>query len=191
MREEIVKNGCSGSCCEHFTFPFTLDEMANMYQAFLKDGYAGKWFDRHGNQRNVPNEMEEMPHIMDMLIYLGTLPYDDNGKLYNDGWGGEPVTREELKKRIGTDYRYDIEEGILKVPHYTCKHFDKVNKICTDYENRPGFCRRYGPGCDRKCCTFEKKVLETIKSIDNSTNETSRTSIQEKVNEICPPIGEV
>jgi Fe-S-cluster containining protein len=28
--------------------------------------------------------------------------------------------------------------------YFTCKHWDPETRLCTDYENRPGMCRRYG-----------------------------------------------
>src|SRR5690554_6409736 len=58
--------------------------------------------------------------------------------------------------------------------HYSCKHFDKENKICTIYEDRPLMCRDFnGEKPWQKCtysgctCKFEddielKKTLEKV-----------------------------
>ncbi len=49
----------------------------------------------------------------------------------------------------------DIPEG-QKFHEYTCRHFDKVNKLCTVYDKRPQMCRQHGVSypCDTQGCTM-------------------------------------
>ena len=157
--DRLVTNGCSGKCCENFSFPYTLDELSNMYIAY-KEGKT-HWINRHGDIGNFSSDqdMQEMPYILDMLISLGFSEINDIGESYNSTWeGDEEITRTELKKRKPNGAnRYTIENGVLKVQHFTCKHFDKEKRICTAYEKRPGFCKRYGEFCAHKCCNFNDK----------------------------------
>lgn len=39
---------------------------------------------------------------------------------------------------------------------YVCRHFDRVARRCTDYENRPRMCSEYpyGNPCDEPACTL-------------------------------------
>lgn len=164
-RSDIVTNGCNGSCCAKFHLPFTPEEFAAIRQAWEnykfncilrihalafgeeKAQYRDiKWIDRNGNERNIPDPTD-IEYITDMIIFIG---YD-----INSAQSGVDMTEEfkrqnpDIEPHDGVGNGHVFREGQLLGIYYTCKHFDKENRICTQYDSRPRLCKWHGVG--NKC----------------------------------------
>jgi Fe-S-cluster containining protein len=148
-------NGCSGKCCEAVTFPFSPEEFFNMKDQI--DLGEIMFTDRFGKVREIPSKAD-IHFITDMLIPLErskTSPA--TGEYIIDQFRQDHPDTEPYP---GCQGGCDLENGELYAYVYTCKHFDKENKICTVYEQRPHVCRSYGYGCQYNGCTFNERIKD-------------------------------
>lgn len=148
-----MSSRCVGHCCKDFTLPFspiqverwkkrlakgakpesvaTYEETRNPYDFRLKKRgeYSFKYYDLERN---------DIPYILDMLIFLRT---DTQDNATGDGYRGHL-------------YR-------SRMYHYTCKHFD--GKDCTAYEKRPSVCQRHGTNDQR--CRYAKCAMRNNQEV--------------------------
>lgn len=168
---EIVKNGYNGKCCEGFTLPFNPEEFKKHNEAVDRgedfiikdDGQVFRTFN--------DNEREK---IRNMIIYLGTTNVDPQ-RLYqtlNERYNyarNQPedtlFTLEDLN-RLNQKTWDSLVDGEIVVNLYTCKHFDTVKRICTNYEDRPMMCKSFGKGCSYEGCCMNNKVEKSQKEVD-------------------------
>lgn len=136
-----VTNGCSGKCCEKFTFKYTIKEINDMILA--KEEGFNFWRDRNNIERGVSNSsIEELKQVRDMLIPLGESEIcPKENKTFNEihtalGWKKENITQEAIKNFI-------VHEGIISSLIFTCKHFDTQNKLCTIHDTKPLMCKNF------------------------------------------------
>lgn len=130
-RSQVVTNGCSGKCCEKFTFQYSIEQL----EKFIAEPTT----------HNFP--LEELQKIRDMLIPLGETTIcpkteKDFTELHKEiGWTTDRITQENFK-------HYIVKDGVISSLIFTCKHFDTEKRICGNYENRPDMCKRYT--CDQE-----------------------------------------
>lgn len=62
--------------------------------------------------------------------------------LLSEAWGGEKHTVAVMLRPLFEVHYYNKGRASSE-QFYTCRHFDKVSRLCTNYENRPDMCRRY------------------------------------------------
>lgn len=105
---------------------------------------------------------EEVFNIADMLIPLGTTTICEDGVPYKEKFYVKEKTNSEIFMEYGATAH---ENGDVSLNIYTCRHFDSVSGNCTNYENRPEMCRRFGvssrctyTGCTRRCETIKTGV---------------------------------
>ncbi len=162
--EKKVVNGCNGSCCTEFTFPYMPEELNEMIQAQDQEKeYKGKF---------ITYPKTEMEKIRDMLIFLhetDICPQEKRTfKSIIQLEGIENLTNELVKEKAKSGDFYKVKDNNILAKVFTCKHFDKVNKICNDYENRPDMCKRFGGTCKYEgCCFVENKEKEYQKVKEN------------------------
>ncbi len=75
------------------------------------------------------NYLSDFLTIADMLILVQTNKRELN----------------KVNEETGLNYKYV----------YTCKHFDTVTRLCTDYDNRPEMCRSYPENTPGGKCKIE------------------------------------
>lgn len=155
-----VTNGCSGKCCEKFTFLFSLNELNKL---IIDKKRKSKLFIRdNGNTQYISqNELiEEMIQVKEMLIFLGETEINpQTEKIFNSEMLSKEdaeITNERLQFHR-QDKFYFVKDNKIYSRIYTCKNYDKENKICTIYENRPFMCRDFGEFCKYKGCNYAKK----------------------------------
>jgi Fe-S-cluster containining protein len=194
MREQIVKNGCSGGCCTKFTLPVTLDDLVKMKLEIIRveDNRRRDNIDIPGNEHNTkpahfaipgvysdyeyqkikcdngyerhPVAEDELDKLLFMLIPLGQSDTDpQTEKKLNEQlqYNPEVHTAEDVVTRSRGHNQLIGDTVFTNI--FTCKHFDTVNRICGNYENRPGLCERFGHSCTYQGCGF----VETMKALDN------------------------
>lgn len=161
-REQIVTNGCSGSCCERFSLPFSLKEL----QDSSKAQHAGEFvfIDRNGKEQHTVDHAN-IDYIIDMLIPLeySNMSAEHKGKSLRK-------LLEELNPGVVIEPDIvisggDIDEnGEVWKYYFTCRHFDKEKRICGAYETRPSMCRIFGRHCKYEGCGFQSTLskLEEI-----------------------------
>jgi Fe-S-cluster containining protein len=157
----VVTNGCNGKCCEAVFFPYTVEEIKRIKQA--KESETS-WTDDKGREHvNIypKDSLVSYDYLIDMIIPLGySIKDPETGRTFRQceeesgKWEGQEITDEKLShgKRLRSDG--EIEGYII-----TCKHFDTENRICNDYENRPGLCRKFGETCKYEGCKCASKML--------------------------------
>lgn len=175
-RSEIVTNGCPGHCCAAFHLPFTPEEFDRLRAAVMAkkrniekaENFGNSldnvnqdleisnieseyWIDRNGHVRGILNPLD-IEFILDMIIFLRYDPISIQD--------GKDMT-EEFKRLNPNKEPYDgvanghlLKDGKLHGIYYTCKHYDKENKLCTVYDQRPQLCRHHGVGnkCEYQGC---------------------------------------
>jgi len=148
-RKEIVSNGCSGKCCTKFTMKWSLGEM------------------KAKHKKNDFSKSSDIEKVLDMLIPLGTTTIDpQTGISFERRWKFKyKVKKRDMKRKFTESYagggHIFFHNGKAKAHIFTCKHFDKKNKICGNYEDRPSLCRSFGVGCEYKGCGFDKLKLKS------------------------------
>lgn len=187
-REEIVVNGCSGGCCENFSFQLSLselDEMIHDLDTVNPMNYRNHVFVKdNGHRMSLIND-NEIKQIRDMLIPLPDLLVNPNNHHFTLSekfrYDSNIPDDEEItitKPQADMWRWHDLKDGEIIMRAFTCKHFDTVNRICTNYDNRPNMCRHYGDNCSYEGCGFVKKyqcgvekVLETLKNTELENQE--------------------
>lgn len=166
-RNEIVTNGCSGACCECFTLPVTIKDMQKMkakLQARIDFPDEDSSYERvlcEDGIRREPNEKNEIDKLLDMLIPLGdtTISPQDGislNEVYHKAIEDGIVDLEKLAR--STNDHFQVNNNIITAHIFTCKYFDKENKLCTNYDNRPHLCKKYGSACSYKGCEYPAKA---------------------------------
>ena len=121
-----------------------------------------------------PTEEEQLDKLIAMLIPLGVsdidpqeeIPFDQIYARYRDINGDYPTSTLQFI----LDRHFFVVNGKLSANIFTCKHFDTVNKICTNYENRPTLCRSFGDNCKYKGCRYRDVLNESLsKALDDQT----------------------
>lgn len=157
-----VTNGCSGNCCRKFTLSVTIKDLQ-----FLRDvRLSGEPFTSNvlesGHINYALPLLEELEKLIDMLIPLGTTNIDPQSMqdiATLKGFEKDKHSKEYvLQHSNGFQYVDPDDENRLISKIYTCKYFDTVNSICTNYENRPQLCRQFGDTCRYKNCTYVEKI---------------------------------
>ncbi len=147
------KKTCGGACCKRFVLPYSPEELQEQYRAWLvgsRDGHASPVLQKRGDAGDegfgLKRSHTEEHLYVDPEIYL----------IYPmlDYLGYENFEPKRPRKRIKE-----------RMHHYTCKHFCKISKRCTIYENRPLMCRRFpnGDACPYPECQLpgnKKKLAE-------------------------------
>jgi len=139
---------CTGHCCEAFDLSAQWQTHWDLINA------AWRWLDlRLGKApahaevacsvlaKHLPpgygnlNQLDELAY---MVIPLGRLPDDDIAARFT------PACRTRMSKADPLPQ------------HWTCRYFDREERRCTNYENRPNMCRRfpYGGACPYSDCTM-------------------------------------
>jgi Fe-S-cluster containining protein len=168
MSRNCVTNGCSGHCCEDFNFKFSIEELDVMIQGF-KDNKESVQLRDNLFFEIKETTLDEIQKIRDMIIPLGLSDIDpQRGTTYNSrwlskGWNREDITSEKVVANNSVMKWFIIENNTISTYHYTCKHFDKKKRICTNYEQRPNMCRVYGEGCQYKGCKFTEIAAKEVK----------------------------
>lgn len=149
----IVTNGCNGSCCAAVFFPISVEELGRIRDAKLN---GEPWVDDKGNERKdyPTDKVASYDYIIEMLIPLGWQITDpETGKSFlaklkeRESWDDGDINKSQLESGLRLRDDGEIEGYIV-----TCKHFDTENRICKDYDNRPGLCRMYGTTCKYEGC---------------------------------------
>lgn len=184
-REEIVTNGCSGGCCQEFTLPVTIGDLKLMKDEYDKkdvdENYEIKSVICHNGVSMKVADREEVEKLLEMLIPLGQTqnnPQDGLPLSHHcfGHWKKEDATvdkmrESQLRNRSGVTIH---DDGKVTVNIYTCKHFDIVQKICTNYEKRPNLCKKFGYKCQYKGCEFTSKLVKIgSEAIKLTADETS------------------
>lgn len=133
---------CSGHCCVGFTFPVSIKDIKDLlewrnqnkdWKEQIKDTYHEK-YSRYNKYSN-----EYFYQLLDM--------FEEQDRTLQGGINpANPNSNDSLKDKT-------------KYPgFFSCKHFNKQNGNCMNYENRPDFCRTYPTrgdclykGCTMKC----------------------------------------
>ncbi len=102
---------------------------------------------------------EEFPINMAANNGTGFTP-DDMRKLVikNKGTLMEKETNQIARMIIALGYRRGNDNRLVYT--WTCKNFDKENRLCKIYDERPNMCSGYPDGkeCHYEGCGFEEKV---------------------------------
>jgi Fe-S-cluster containining protein len=172
MREQIVSNGCSGNCCEKFTLPVTLRDIRMMKLSFIEQRLEAnekeididnielkKVLCDNGYLRYSVYE-EDVDKLLDMLIPLGYSEICPQQEIsFNTlyfTYIQKYDTDEEIREALNNFPK--VSNGHIVENTFTCKHFDKTNKVCTNYENRPWLCKDFGRSCNYTGCSFVKNI---------------------------------
>lgn len=181
-RTEIVTNGCSGGCCECFTLPLSIEDIDKMLDAYTHNESIGydvekhyRWEDRdkfpdrierikryNGLEIGLPPK-KELLKLKDMLIPLGETDICPQEKT---SWTEKYQKDIESKLceintyKLSGHYNITFDNFKITAKIFTCKHFDTVNKICGNYENRPQLCKDFGKHCKYENCTCAEKMIE-------------------------------
>lgn len=175
-REEIVINGCIGKCCEKFTLPLSLEDIQKMKDAYT-NGFRSSvpLYTQKVEQKKIvcwngverwPAPEQELDKLLDMLIPLGITNIDPAREvpileLYGNSMNEEKTGFKESWIYDSLRPQFKIENGDLFTHTFTCRHFDTIERICTNYESRPNLCRSYGRGCKYSNCSFDS-VLDRL-----------------------------
>lgn len=161
---EKKTNGCNGSCCENFSFPFSKDQLKMMIDNYESEVPLEIKPKRLILPSATGHTKEELQFIHDMVILIEETDFDaqTNTKIQisQDGWRWN---KSEI--RLNYSVEEDEYENLISVKAltYTCKHYDKETTLCTQYENRPPVCRNFGACCEYKGCGFkDKKRLQDL-----------------------------
>lgn len=163
-RQKVVSNGCSGACCESFTFAYYPEDLRLMDAAFQK---GEEYFtDTLGNKRSVFSSVHNSTlMVADMLIPLGHTEINPNGN--------KPVLETVIEQKHRDEWVVEVD-GKPQLRLFTCKHYDREKKVCGNYENRPALCKHFGTGCQYAGCTYDKLMQEMLQKQFNdplATNE--------------------
>jgi hypothetical protein len=162
-REEIVVNGCNGSCCTNFTLPFTPTEFQKCIEAIDKGETT--FINDQGKIIGVIND-PDIKKIAEMIIYNGFTAIDpqithstlsERYRVKMQMPDDEIIIAPDLPKHHD-NFNYwfwnRVVEGEIVVNTYTCKHYDTVNQICTNYFDRPRMCSHFGKNCTYTGCNY-------------------------------------
>ena len=138
LEKSKVTNGCNGSCCEKFTLPFTIEHLIEM----------------QGKEDISSRDKEDLPKVIEMIIPLGQTDICPQFK--------KPFKELANNKEWVNHFPIKKDDGTLMNNIYTCKHFDKENKVCNNYENRPNMCKRFGNSCAYEGCCYREKTYSNI-----------------------------
>jgi len=61
------------------------------------------------------------------------------------------------------------KDGVYHKRLFTCKHFNKEQRICGNYENRPHMCKNFGVGCAYAGCGFDK-LYQSLNAVENESS---------------------
>lgn len=170
IRENIVKNGCSGGCCECFTLPLSFEDiLAAKNELEFRELNPTKEFKpivKFNQSIHYPVKQNDYDKLLDMLIPLGLSEIDPqtNENLTEKYLNNKSFIEDYVLNRVKDGNL--IKDGKVKVHTYTCKYFDKENKICTNYENRPNICKNFGQQCSYKGCNYANNLLELTELAD-------------------------
>lgn len=149
-RTEIVNNGCSGACCANFTLAYYIEDFIAMKEALSNEQLT--FIDKVGVERRVVDNVEEIDKLLDMLIF--------NGDSNIDPHSGKVCMDDKRYDKLVSDNNWYVKKGEKYFMRtFTCKYFDKINRVCGNYENRPLLCRSFGKECSYKGCNFAKKDI--------------------------------
>lgn len=180
---EIVKspviNGCNGSCCEKFTLPVTINDLHKMKAEYNRQVIAeGEGF-YYETQRIVcdngynryPTGEDQIDKLLKMLIPLGVTNIDPQSEKdiasHREFIPMKHDAQMILDKTRGHNFISPEDPTKILTNIFTCKHFDTVQRICTNYENRPDICKQFGEECYYRGCGF----VEALKAIDKITEK--------------------
>lgn len=144
---KIKEEGCSrcmGHCCENFSLPFSPMSIENLKRRIQK-GVKHVLYDsgRYAGRYYVKENQLSM--IFDMVIFKQE--------------SHQPCQKTRGDSLLGEKSRHRY--------HYTCKHYDRVNRVCTVYEDRPPMCRSYGEGsCNYPGCTKKSEIVPKIEKAE-------------------------
>ena len=173
MERSQVTNGCSGACCEKFTLPITINDLhamkASYNQQRLLIAANPAYTDRaeavvlEDGRHMFPELEDDVDKLLDMLIPLGITSSDpqdckDIGEQlrYNPEIHSDELVRNHSRGHVL------VMDGKLISRIFTCKHFDAVNRICLNYENRPRLCQNFGDKCRYVGCGYPEKIIKNI-----------------------------
>lgn len=170
-KDKIVTKGCSGNCCEKFTLPVTIKDLFKMKLSFIEQRLESAEKETYINNvtlnsvicdngyKRYPAPEEDVDKLLEMLIYLGRtnicpqseIPFD---RLYYK----QIISKNDEELLLSSNGHFIINNGNIEANIYTCKHFDKEKRICTNYNNRPQLCKSFGNECHYKGCNYKDRV---------------------------------
>lgn len=110
---------------------------------------------------------DELDKLLDMLIPLGESEIDPqlNISIAEQWKCSNPSIYKPEDVLNHTKGFTQMKDGKLINLVYTCKYFDKENRICTNYENRPWLCQNFGSRCAYTGCGFTQKLKEAEEKV--------------------------
>lgn len=178
--EKKVINGCNGSCCTEFTFPYMPEELRKMIEVQDKNEIL--------NGKFITYPREEMVNIADMLVFIretDICPQEKRTFKSIMGIEGDVnYTSEEIKEKFRSGDFYKVKDNNIVAKVFTCRHFDKENRVCNNYENRPQMCKSFGSNCKYEgCCFVANREKEIIKEIEDDKIKNADKYLTEELNE--------
>lgn len=172
-RKQVI-NGCNGKCCEAFTLAGTIDDLKRCQEEVEKQKQRGykpqSLIAESGYVLGYVTEENEFDKLLDMLIPLGQQEMNPQKEITfaeEMGYDKEDVEHTaELVLKNSKGHVQINKEGKLVSNIYTCRHFDKENKVCNNYENRPLLCRAFGEGCKYKGCNYVNTMNQIERDIE-------------------------
>jgi len=136
-----LANRCMGECCMDIGLYVSPKELEISYIFWLsREKYGNKDFDISKSMHN-----DRFSNIKNIKLYNDIhLLYPMLEFLKEDNYHPEEPTK-KLKETIY---------------HYSCKHFDRLTRLCTIYNIRPLMCRTYPDNgfCRNPRCRWKKQI---------------------------------
>lgn len=147
-------NACLGNCCNNFTLPYSPTEFDRMLKA-LQEGKEEFVLDS-GRISYVANT-KDLENIVDMIVFKRVTGIDPASKKRLFRLTKSEMNQSNLQKWLDRYGFKLLPSGQVQQHVYTCRHWSKETKLCTNYENRPELCKHHGVGNDCKYigCTMK------------------------------------
>ena len=171
---------CPGHCCRLFWLPFTSERLLESINARVAHGDD----DRVGGWLEGVLNYDQAEQVAGMVVYRGMF------------------TREQLVEYGGRRGLVVPLPGKLDVSPgnwYTCRLFDDLTNLCTDYENRPDMCRNFPwfgrciyPGCghlkpDEVFHNGKLVAVETVEIVVPTHTPVEDIRIEVSLDSFCRP----
>ena len=169
---------CSGHCCVGFTFPITIQDIKDLLEwrkshvevgcIDLAEAESKPFHEQWSRYHKYSTEYFEQ--LLDMFI--------EQDRTLNDGinpaYGDEVPSNED--DRLTNHSKYP--------GFFSCKHFNKENGDCMNYENRPDFCRSY-PTANDSMCNYTNCTASCSKTVVMKAWKESADKMVDLENKLC------
>lgn len=128
----ILQDRCTGHCCESFYLPYSpqvFKKKLQLERLMLKEYKAGKIT----TFKNIDDEVDWLKSLMDNIEIFTMIRFKRVYTMFE---------LSKIKRLLGKKWKQAVKSQSI-VHHYTCKHYDKANGNCMNYENRPYMCRTF------------------------------------------------